>query len=457
MNNSTRSTLRTLVVVATLLALAGPAVAGVAADAPEQSPTGSDAADAPEQAPTGSDAADAPEQAPTGSDAGTAEQANWGDTVDTAGQVSWGDAGSDLRNATGVGESTASAGNVTVALSPSESTVPPGENQSYDVVVDGAAGGIAAYELDLTVADPAVGGFVAYDPVNEPFLYNATISAEGAALDAMVALGDNKHGPGETVTVATVTLGAGAAASTGSTGVLVEGAAVMDNENLFYSVAGVENATLGVNPNAVGIDPRPAGDQRLVGSPFDVDVAVEHPTSGISAFDIQVELLGNGTVLGYSLPQNGTDDTQVADDGSLISLDVDLSEPYEPGEEQVVATVTVAGTAPGTLEVASTGATVTDSGGDTYASGFGSASVTLLEGPPPLPDSDQRPQDLTGDLLVEDTDGDGTFDIFDVQALFANLDSDPVQNHPDAFNFNGDFDPSKVTIFDVQALFSRLL
>ena len=59
--------------------------------------------------------------------------------------------------------------------------------------------------------------------------------------------------------------------------------------------------------------------------------------------------------------------------------------------------------------------------------------------------------------LYEDIDGDGEFTIFDVQALFRNLDSPAVQNFPEAFNFNEDDDPESVGIHDVQGLFERLV
>ena len=63
------------------------------------------------------------------------------------------------------------------------------------------------------------------------------------------------------------------------------------------------------------------------------------------------------------------------------------------------------------------------------------------------------PTDPDGDGRYEDINGDGTFDIVDVQALFANLDSDVVQNNPEAFDFNGD---GQVDVVDVQALFAEL-
>ena len=62
-------------------------------------------------------------------------------------------------------------------------------------------------------------------------------------------------------------------------------------------------------------------------------------------------------------------------------------------------------------------------------------------------------QDLDEDGLYEDVNGDGAFTIVDVQALFANLDSDVVQNNVEKFDFNGD---GEVDVTDVQALYARL-
>ena len=65
-----------------------------------------------------------------------------------------------------------------------------------------------------------------------------------------------------------------------------------------------------------------------------------------------------------------------------------------------------------------------------------------------------RPSDIDGDGLYEDLTGSGTIEIADVQALFDGLSDPAVQESAWAFNFSGT-DPSQVTIFDVQALFSR--
>jgi hypothetical protein len=63
--------------------------------------------------------------------------------------------------------------------------------------------------------------------------------------------------------------------------------------------------------------------------------------------------------------------------------------------------------------------------------------------------------DTTGNGLLNNVDGDDGFDIFDVQALFNDLERSGVQNNPELFDFNSDT-PPEVNIFDVQALFDQL-
>jgi hypothetical protein len=72
---------------------------------------------------------------------------------------------------------------------------------------------------------------------------------------------------------------------------------------------------------------------------------------------------------------------------------------------------------------------------------------------PVIPGYDETPRDSNGDELYEDIDGDGSFDIFDVQTLFNNLNHQAVQDHGWAYDFNNDDD---VTIFDVQTMFNQL-
>ena len=86
------------------------------------------------------------------------------------------------------------------------------------------------------------------------------------------------------------------------------------------------------------------------------------------------------------------------------------------------------------------------------------ARFTDFEAPTPEGPSSvvggKTPTDLDSDALYEDINGDGEATTTDVQALFENLDSDTVQNNPDAFDFNGDED---VTVSDVVALFREIV
>jgi len=77
-------------------------------------------------------------------------------------------------------------------------------------------------------------------------------------------------------------------------------------------------------------------------------------------------------------------------------------------------------------------------------------SLTALVSPPPIV-GDAPPVDRDGDGLYEDIRGDGEANVFDVQALFDNLDDESVQRHSEKFNFSGQ-DEGEVNVFDVQAL-----
>jgi PKD repeat protein len=81
----------------------------------------------------------------------------------------------------------------------------------------------------------------------------------------------------------------------------------------------------------------------------------------------------------------------------------------------------------------------------------GVTTAMVEEGIPPIV-GENRPQDLNGDGLYRDINGNGDFTINDVQLFFQNLDSEVIQNNPEAFNFD-ETQPPEITVGDVQALF----
>ena len=73
---------------------------------------------------------------------------------------------------------------------------------------------------------------------------------------------------------------------------------------------------------------------------------------------------------------------------------------------------------------------------------------------PTLAGMNSRVQDLDGDELPEDLNGNDTLDFADIVALFNHLESVEVQNSPGAFDFNGS---GSVDSADVMALFDLLV
>lgn len=67
----------------------------------------------------------------------------------------------------------------------------------------------------------------------------------------------------------------------------------------------------------------------------------------------------------------------------------------------------------------------------------------------PIGGLESPPMDRDGDGRLEDIRGDGTTDIYDVQALFDNMEESVISDFPAAFNFSNASPDDEVMIFDV--------
>jgi len=74
------------------------------------------------------------------------------------------------------------------------------------------------------------------------------------------------------------------------------------------------------------------------------------------------------------------------------------------------------------------------------------------DGPGPIGEFENAPTDPDGDGKYEDVNGDGSVNVGDAQAIFANTDDPVVQNNVAAFDFNGD---GSVNVGDAQAIFAN--
>jgi hypothetical protein len=200
-----------------------------------------------------------------------------------------------------------------------------------------------------------------------------------------------------------------------------------------------------------------------------------HPAQEEPAFtDAAAAILGNAVLFGVETepPEVSLSDLDIAGQGSdalVLDSDGDVSANVTHvggGAGEVNVTVTVGNTTVTETAQVDVGEQVTVTA-ENVTGGVppGNYTVTVATDDDELlgtllvsvdaTDDGQPATDTSGDGLLDDIDGDGSFDIFDVQALFGNFERDVVQDNPGLFNFNGD-DPPVVTIFDVQALFGQL-
>ena len=250
----------------------------------------------------------------------------------------------------------------------------------------------------------------------------------------------------------------------GETSFSINDVTVIDADGNAYEPRSLSGTTLTVEDadDTVNIDLRAGDDEVPVGTETTVDVVLESAGAGIGAFEFDVDVTTPETARITAFEHNQDpqfDNTELAPDGSTVQFSAGMgNNVYEPADETLVATLTIQAEAAGdmTLEVDDADVRIDDADGDTYATGtLSGTNFEAVTGPPPVV-GDNPPQDLNGDGNFEDIDGDGEFTVFDVQTLFNNLETDPIQDNPDAFNFAGDEDPDEVTVFDVQALFAQL-
>jgi PKD repeat protein len=187
------------------------------------------------------------------------------------------------------------------------------------------------------------------------------------------------------------------------------------------------------------------------------EVVVTGADDGIGSYEFvaRVGETGTATITDATLKGTSGDgalsSVEVADDGTsatVLTAAADLTE----GTTTTIATLAVEGVAPGTTDISLDDIVVGDSQSRGYTiENVSGASVTVEEMAPVVV-GDQPATDPDGDGLYEDINGDGTFDIVDVSALFRNRNSDTIQNDPEGLDFNGD---GIVDIVDISKLFDE--
>ena len=381
-----------------------------------------------------------------------------GDTFTIDGTVTTGDTSEQLPSAT-ITASGDIPDETSVRLEPSSDSAEPGDQTTFDVVVEGAGNGIGAYDMTVTSSDANVGEIVDYSLANDAATDNSQIAADGSSVDLDADL-SNTHEAATTITVATITVEAG---EEGTSDFAFDSTGVDDTGGTSYTIDSTEGSTLTVSEEpdpseTVSLSLQPADSEVQPGAQQTYELVVEGPANGIGSYDATITV-GDTTVAEITDARAfqtsvGLFDTTIAADGSSVQFSGLVQ--FDAASQLTLAEIDVAAAdTTGETSLDLSVADIADSDASSYrVESATGATLTVSEdaGPPPLPDQDNAPQDLDGDGLYEDVNGDDQFSIADVQIFFQNRDSDAVQNNPEAFNFD-ETDPPAVTIGDVQALF----
>lgn len=347
---------------------------------------------------------------------------------------------------------------VDVGLTPVEQTLSAGSTTSYDLVVDGAVEGISAYTMSIELSNSTAATIEGFEHASDPQFDNTEVT--DTAVNVSAAMGDNTIASGEDLVLGTLTV---SGETPGTTDLVFDtgdiGIGADDQSVSSYAVDSVTDGSLEVTEaDPVTVELVPLGPAAV--GEVELGVVVTNASNGIGAYNINMTAPSQAVAFtDHELTAEGNtgplDDSELSDDGSSFSLTAALlGAVHEPATEIQIATVTVTVDDYGSYEFAVGDAVIdgTDSNGYDVVTGI---DTTLsVESPPPVNGGDP-PQDLTGNGLFEDIDGDGSLSIFDVQILFDNLGDPAIENHASAYSFN-EGDTETVTIFDVQTLFSLL-
>ncbi|WP_255193321.1 hypothetical protein [Natronobeatus ordinarius] len=126
----------------------------------------------------------------------------------------------------------------------------------------------------------------------------------------------------------------------------------------------------GAIPEETSLELRPADATATTDDEATLEVVVIAPDEGVSAFDVEIDLdpIDVAEFVDYELINAAaTDDSEIAADGSSVSLDVDLAEDHDPDFGVVVAELVLeTANASGTTDLTVDDATVTDTNGADY-------------------------------------------------------------------------------------------
>lgn len=346
------------------------------------------------------------------------------------------------------------AGEITdpeLGLSLGNETIQTNDATNLTVAATDVTNGVSALNFTITPSDPSV---VEFESTTVTGAENPTVTQldNGALRIEADVTRDNGD-----IELATTDI---LAAQVGETNFTLSDVQILDQDGAEYTPRSITGTTLTAtsgDSSGVDITLRAADNEVTVNGETTVDVVVQDAQDGVSAFatELTIETPESATITGYEYSLDPQfPDSELGPENNSLSLSAAMgSNVYPPANETTIATVTVRGDSASQVQLAAGGDTrIDDVDGTPYDIGSVSGTSFDVVAGPPAVDGGDRPQDTDGDGTYEDVDGDGSLTIFDVQALFDNLDAAEIQDNPEAFNFDGTENPDEVTVFDVQGL-----
>jgi hypothetical protein len=318
---------------------------------------------------------------------------------------------------------------VNVVLEPTEQQAQPGGEITYDVVVEGAADGVSAYEATVEIADTDVAEITDVEDANaDRGVGDATIADDGSSVSFNRGLlGDPIRD--SDFTVATVTVSA--ADAEGDTTLSVNDAQFNNADGATYANNELGSADLTVaaadgGAGDVNIVLEPTAQEIQPGGETTYDITIKGAKNDISAHTATIEIadpsVAEITEFEDAFADRGVGSVDIANDGSSVSFQRGVvGADNIPGPNTTIGTMTVsAADAEGETTLSVSEAQVKDADDATYGNNeLGSATVSVVEQElPDFGDNGEPPKDPNGDGFREDINGDGNVNIFDITALW---------------------------------------
>jgi PKD repeat protein len=176
-----------------------------------------------------------------------------------------------------------------------------------------------------------------------------------------------------------------------------------------------------------------------------VRVILVHAPKGLQKYDILLSLSDPrvAQIVGVNPGAIDARFTQIASQSpqAIRVRAVDFARQVEPGARDVtLVSIVLRGTGEGSASLDLDVRVMTDDEGVSLEPRVESGRVETTVALAPIGDSPAPPNDLDGDGLYEDIDGDGALTFDDPVVLAFNLDSEVVQSNPALFDFEGDGD-----------------